>query len=305
MGWAPTPKDPHSFSGWFEQSTEAVKQVLRRVGLVVAGANLACFALIGLVAYAAFSSDDGREIRDIVDFDRNFGSSNSEIRLTSAERDRVGELFGDLWRTWLPAVMVLTVLLAVIAMWGIALAARAAADPTASSASLMRDAVRRLPVVFASCLVLVVVFAAVVVGPLIPMIAAIAAGAGSAAIGLTAAVGIPAAMVLACWIGGRLSLALVGAALGSDGLGVRRSWDLTHDHYWGVVSRLIVASLIASVVTMPLSFVSGFAMAIGFMFLVMFLLVIQALSSAASVLVTIPAQAVLWHHLVEDLDRPG
>ena len=300
MGWAPAPRDPHSFSAWFEQSTEAVKQVVKRVGLIVAGAFLACFASIWLVVYAAFTSADGEELRDIVDFDRRFGSSNSQIELTAAEQDRVGELFGDLLRTWLPALIVLVVLYAAIVMWGIVLAVRAAADPTASSASLARGAVRRLPVVVATYLVLMAVFTAVLIGPLLPMFVAIAADAGSAAIGVTAAVGIPAAIVLACWIGGRLSLAVVGAALGGAGLGIRRSWDLTRTHYWGVVGRLIVASLIASVVTMPFSFVSGFAAAISFMFLVMFTLVIQAVSSAASVLVTTPAQVVLWHHLTDD-----
>jgi hypothetical protein len=69
-----------------------------------------------------------------------------------------------------------------------------------------------------------------------------------------------------------------------------------------VVGRLLVAGLIASVVTLPLSFVSGFAAAISFMFLVMFMLVIQAVSSAASVLVTTPAQVVLWQHLSDDAD---
>lgn len=301
MGWAPTPKDPRSFSGWFEQSTEAVKQVVRRVGLMVAGAYLACFALIWLVVYAAFSSDEGEEIRDILDVDRNFGRSNSEIRLTSAERDRVGELFGDVLRTWLPAVVVLSLLFAAFVAWGLALATRTAEDPTASTATLVRDSGRRVPVVAASYIVLMALFTTLLVGPLVPMVVAIAADANPAVIGASAAVGIPVAIVLACWIGGRLSLAPVGAALGGTGLGIRRSWDLTRDHYWGVVARLIVASLIASVVTMPLSFVSGFAAAISFMFLVMFMLGIQAVSTAASVLVTVPAQVVLWHHLSDDL----
>ena len=164
---------------------------------------------------------------------------------------------------------------------------------------------RRLPVVVASYLVLVAMFTAIIVGPVIPMVVAIAADANPAVIGATAAVGIPVAIVLACWLGGRLSLALVGAALGGRDSGIRRSWDLTRTHYWGVVGRLIIASLIASVVTMPLSFVSGFAAAISFMFLVMVMLVIQAVSSAASVLVIAPAQVVLWHHLTDDLDTSG
>lgn len=301
MGWAPAPKDPHSFSSWFEQSTEAVKQTVRRVGLIVAGAYLACFALIWLVVYAAFTSSDGEELRDILELDRNFGG-NSEIELTSAEQDRVWDLLGDLLRTWAPAFVVLSLLLAAISVGGIVLAARAAADPNQSTASLLRDAVRRLPAVIACYFVLVVLLTAAAVGPLVPLIVAIAADAGSGAIGVSAALGIPAAIVLACWLGGRLSLALVGAALGGHGLGIGRSWDLTRSHYWGVVGRLIVASIIASIVTMPLSFVSGFAAAISFMFLVMFMLVIQAVSSAASVLVTAPAQVVLWNHLSEQAD---
>jgi hypothetical protein len=204
-----------------------------------------------------------------------------------------------------PAFIVLAVLYAVIAVVGLVLAARAAAHPTESSGSLIGAAFRRLPAVAASYFVLTVLFSAVLVGPLVPMIVAIVAEAGSAAIATTAVLGVPAAIVLACWLGGRLSLAVVGAALGGHGLGIRRSWHLTRGHYWGVVGRLIVAGLIASVVTMPLSFVSGFAAAISFMFLFMFMLVIQAVSSAASVLVTAPAHVVLWQHLSDDVDGAG
>jgi len=110
-------------------------------------------------------------------------------------------------------------------------------------------------------------------------------------------------IVLACWIGGRLSLAPVGAALEGNGLGIGRSWDLTRGHYWAVVGRLIVASLIASVVTMPLGFVSGFAAAVSLWFLVVFNVIVQAISAAASVLVTAPAQVVLWEHLCAEAEQ--
>ncbi|MGB0111819.1 MAG: DUF2510 domain-containing protein [Ilumatobacteraceae bacterium] len=304
MDWAPTPKDPHSFSSWFEQSTAAVKEVVVRVGLAVVAAYAACFVLVGVLTFAVFSTSEAEEIGDLLEFDQSLGSSEVTVELTSAEWDRVGDLLGDLASGWLIWTLPLIVFFVAALAWTWALCALAAdrhvRGETESRSVVFRAAVGRIPAVVGASIAIGVVMLVTFVVPLIPMFVAIAAGSAGGVIALTAVFGGITAIVLWCWVYGRLALTLPIAAIGGHGLGVRRSWELTEGHYWGVIARIIVASLIASIATAPLSFVSGFGGIFGAGGFLVVMLLTQTVSASASALVTVPAQVVLLDHLAED-----
>lgn len=318
------PKDPYSFSSWFEQSTAAVKAVIRRVGLLIAGVYVLCAVGTGVVIAAAYRSADSEEIRRILDLDDLFDSRRSEtIELTRAERDRVLDLLGDLARTWVPLLIVLLVLFALAVAWSTVLAARAAEHhlgndvrpdgaivvdapvPATGVSALGVSALRRVPAVIASYLVLVALFAGVSLAVFLPLIVAAAAGGGGVAVGFTAVFGVLAASVALFVLGVRLSLALPICAIGGHGLGITHSWELTDGRFWGTVARLLVASLIAGVASAPVNIIANFGFAIGAGLAIVLLVILQALSTAASTLVTIPASVVLVHHLEEQRSVPG
>ena len=110
-GWSPH-RDPHSFSAWFEDSFAAIKAVTRRGGWLIALVWSATTALIGVFVVAVFSSAQGREIRELLDFDRTFGSSDT-VLLTDVELDRVGELARDVLIGAVPWMIALGIVIVV------------------------------------------------------------------------------------------------------------------------------------------------------------------------------------------------
>jgi len=303
VGWVPH-RDPYSFSSWFEDSRDAVFAVARRVGLLVGGASIITVGLIGVFVFAVFTSGKGRELRDLLRFDRTFGS-NDTVVLTDADFERVRDLFGDIVRNSLPWLVALVIVATAVGIWAMVLAARVAArveSGTVVEVSRTDDAaesLRRIPAVLASGIVLFAVLAAAMVAVFAPLLVVLVSGGGGASIAVAAVFGALAAIVLGGWLYGRLYLAVVIAALGGHGIGVRHSWDLTDGHYWGVVGRLLVASLLASVATAPLSFFNSFALAWGFTVWVVFVLFLQAASNVATTLISIPALVVIVEHLTE------
>ena len=304
-GWVPH-RDPHSFSAWFEGSFAACKAVTRRAGWSIALVWSSVTALIGVFVVAVFTSARGREIRELLDFDRTFGSSDT-VLLTDAEMDRVGDLARDLLIGAVPWMIALGIVLVIAWTWTTALSARVAARVSSatvdqvSRADEAADSVRRAPALFASMLALSAISFVVLLAAFAPMLLAIAAGGGGETVTVAAVFGVLAACAVTLWIFGRLTLAPAIAAIGGHGIGVRRSWELTHGHFWGVVGRLVVAGLIASAATFPFSFLSSFGATFGFGTWVALLLLLQAASSVISTLVNIPAQVVLVEHLTEQL----
>jgi hypothetical protein len=312
-------KDPYSFSSWFEQSTAAVKAVVRRVGLLIAGIYVLCAVGTGVVIAAAYRSAAAEEIRRILDLDDLFDSGRSDtIELTRAERDRVLDLLGDLARTWIPWLIVVLIVCALAVAWSTVLAARAteqhlrddgrpdgAIVSDASVSALGSSAMRRLPAVIASYLVMVALFTGVSLAVFLPLIVAAAAGGGGVAVGFTAVFGVLAALVAIFFLGERLSLAVPICAIGGHGLGITRSWELTDGRFWGTIARLLVASLIAGVASAPVNVVANFGFAIGAGVAIVLIVILQALSTAASTFVTIPASVVLVHHLDEQRSISG
>lgn len=297
----PPERDPYSLSSWFEQSVEASKRVIVRVGFVVLALWCVTAVLVGVFAFSVFNSGKGRELRDLIQFDRLVDGNT--VELTSAERDRLGELFGDIARAAVPWMVVLFVVVLLASTWACALAARVADRVDSSTVeSVSRpadttDALRRVPAVVAAVVVMSVVVAGVAAISLLPLFVAVAVDANGGTIAVTAVFGSMAAAVLATWVVVRLSLCVVLAAVGGWGIGVRRSWALTHAHFWGVAGRLLVAGFIAGAATFPLSFVNSFGWSIGFTTWLVSFLTLQAISSAISTVVTVPAQVVLVRHL--------
>lgn len=304
--WVPH-RDPYSFSSWFEDSRDAVFAVVGRVGLLVAGLWIVTVGLMGSFVFAVFTSSKGRELRDLVRFDSTFGSNNT-VELSDAEFDRAGELFGDIIRNSLPWMAAIVIIAVVAGIWAMVLAARVAArvEPgtvmQVSRTDDAADSLRRIPAVFASGIVLVAILVAAPAMVFVPLLVVLAAGGGGASIAVAAVFGGLAAVVLGAWLYGRLALSVVVAALGGHGIGVRRSWELTDGHYWSVVGRLLVASLLASVASAPLSFFNSFTLAFGFAAWVAFVLFLQAVSNVITTVLTIPAQVVIVEHLTEQFD---
>lgn len=304
-GWVPH-RDPHSFSVWFEESFAAFKAVTRRGGWLIALVWIAATALIGVFVVAVYNSAKGREVRGLLDFDRTFGSGGT-VLLTDAELDRVGELFRDILIGAMPWMIALVIVLVIAWTWTTALAARVAArvgSGTVDQVSRADDAaesVRRAPAVLVSLLALVGISFGLILAAFAPMLFAIGAGSGEGVVAVAGVFGFLAAFVVTFWTFGRLALATAIAAIGGHGIGVRRSWQLTDGHFWGVVGRLIIASLIASAAALPFSFFNTFGAAFGFGTWLALVLLLQAASSVIATLVNIPAQVVLVEHLTEQL----
>jgi hypothetical protein len=303
----PPGRDPFSFSAWFEDSFAAFKAVARRVGLLVAAVWVTAIALYGIVGYLVFNSSNGREIRELIEFDRTFGSTGSgdTVVLTDAEWNRVGDLFLDsLWAA-LPWLVAISLVVLFGSVWSLVMAARVADrvdDDAVEQLSRVDDAaasIRRVPAVVGSVLILVAISVGVFFVAFVPLLIASLMGADGAAIVLTVVFGLPVAFVAYFWLWGRLALALVIASIGGHGVGIRRSWELTQGRYWGVVGRLMIAGLIAGAVTIPFSFFNNVAVAFGFTFWVISVLVLQVVSNTMSTLISVPSQVVLVQHLTE------
>ncbi len=265
---------------------------------------VAATALIGVFVVAVYNSGRGRELRDLLQFDRRFGSGDTVV-LTDAELDRVGELLRDIAIGSIPWMIALAVVLVATWTWTAALSARVAArvgPRTVDHVSRVDDAadsVRRCPAVLASLLALAGISGGAILVAFAPMLVAIGLGGGGGAVAVAAVFGLLAAFTFTFLIYGRLSLAAALAAVGGHGIGVRRSWELTDGHFWGVVGRLVVAGLVAGVVTFPFSFVTSFGAALGFATWLVLVVFLQAASSVMTTLVSIPAQVVLVEHLTE------
>jgi hypothetical protein len=300
-------RDPFSFSVWFEESFAAFKAVARRVGLLIAAVWVIAVALYGVVFYSVFNSSNGREIRELIEFDRIFDSTGTAdtVVLTDAEWNRVGDLFVDsLWAA-LPWLVAISIVVLFGSAWSVVMAARVAdrvgdgAVDEMSRADDAAEAIRRVPAVVGSVIVLLAISSGVFLVAFAPLLVALVVDADGTVIALAVVFGLPAGLVAFCWLWGRLALAIVISSIGGHGVGIRRSWELTHGRYWGVVGRLLVAGLIASAVTIPFSFVNNVALAFGFGTWLVSVLALQVGSNTMSTLSSVPAQVVLVRHLTD------
>jgi hypothetical protein len=300
-------RDPFSFSVWFEQSFAAFKAVARRVGLLVAAVWVIAVALYGVVFYSVFNSSNGREIRELIEFDRIFGSTGSvdTVVITDAEWTRVGDLSLDsLWAA-LPWLLAISIVVVFGSAWSFVVAARVAdrvdggAVEELSRVDDAAESIRRIPAVVGAVLVLTGISLGVFLVAFVPLLVALLTDADGAVVALAVVFGLPAAVVVYFWLWGRLALALVIASIGGHGVGIQRSWELTRDRYWGVVGRLIIAGLIASAVTIPFSFFNNVGVAFGFTTWLVSVMLLQVVSNTMSTLINVPAQVVLVRHLTQ------
>ena len=215
------------------------------------------------------------------------------MSLTDAEADRVSELVRDIASGAVPWMIALAVVLVVTWTWTSALAARVAARIDSGTVDQVTraddaaDSIRRAPVVLASMLALIGITLGALLATFAPLLLVLGLGGGGGAVAVAAVFGVPAALVLSVWFYVRLGLATPLAAIGGHGIGIRRSWELTGGHFWGVLGRLLVAGLIAGVATFPLSFVNSFSVVFGFGVWLFLVLLLQAASSVIGVLVTV------------------
>lgn len=307
--WVPSEPDPRSFSTWFDRSVACVKIVVRRLGLVLVAAWMIVMAFAGMFFATIWNSDQSRELRRLLDVENErFGSgSSTTLNLTDAEVDRVWELLRQLLWAALPWLIVLGVLFLVVSVWSTAAIARVArlhldepsGTPVESLGATIAASSRRTPATLVSSLAVGFIGSApFLVGALI-VLPFVITDSGPAAIVLTTLFAVLAASVLAVWLWGRLAVAVTIAAMGGHGLGIRRSWHLTDGHFWGTVGRLIVAGLIAGIVTAPASVFNSFGFAVGFTVFVVVWLTLQAIASAASAIVSVSAQVALVDQLSE------
>lgn len=321
--WTPPVRDPRSFSVWFERSLDCIKVVVRRVGLLL----LALWAVTALVALCAgavlVTSADGRELRDLLDFDSGFGTTNT---LTDAQADRAGDLLGDLLVAAIPWIILVALVYAVVSAWSWAIVARVAAHhvtsnhvtanhvaetgPDAgrvedihaeSTAQIAAASLRRLPAVIGSSLMFGLVFVGLVIVATLPIALVAAIDIGTAAIVLTVLFVIVAALTLGFWLWGRLQLALAIAGIGGHGIGFRRSWELTDGRFWYVVGRVIVASLIAGALGQAVNLVTNFGFFLDLVVLVAISLALQTVATVTSTIVQMSAMVVVLDQ-VDGLD---
>jgi hypothetical protein len=309
--WVPPPRDPQSFSSWFERSVAAAKVAIRRVGALLVGVWI-LFGLAGWwLVVSAFDSDRGRELRRLLDIDGSaFGGSTPT--LTDDEADRAWELVQDIFWSALPWVVLLGAGFVVLAAWSVALVVRAVqphrADPPTGAGPVERlgdivgAAMRRVPAVVGSGAVVFLVFAGVWIVAWLPVVFIAAIDGGGAAILLTVVFVVLLVVVAMAWLWARLALASVTAAAGGWGIGIRRSWELTHGRLWYVAGRLIITGLIAGAAGGVVNSVTWFGQFLGFGAYVAILFAFQSVAVAASIAVTVCGHLVTIEQLV---DHPG
>jgi hypothetical protein len=301
--WVPPVRDATSISAWFERSVAGVKIAVRRVGLLL----LAVWVLLGVagwgLAVAVFESDRGRELRDLLDIERNaFGGSTMATELTNAEAERAWELIQDMFWSALPWMIVLGVAVLIASAWSVALAAGAVHPHVAESpvgdrpseplGAVAAASVRRVPAVIGSGIVVLLVFAGVWIVAWSPVVLVAVAGGGGAAIVLTVVFVALLVVVAMGWLWVRLSLASVIAAVGDHGIGVQRSWSLTNGRFWYVAGRLVITGLIAGVASGAINTVTGFGQFLGFVVYLAIVAVLQGVAVAASVMITVSGHLV-------------
>jgi hypothetical protein len=313
--WVPPARDPLSFSSWFERFVAAAKVAVRRVGVLLVGVWLV-FGIAGSwLAAAAFGSDRGRELRRLLDVDRRaFGGWSLTTELTDAEADRAWELVQDIFWSALPWMVLLGVGFVALAAWSVALVARAvqpdgAESPTGGShadplGKLTGAAVRRVPAVVGSGIVVFLVFAGVWVAAWLPIVLVALIGGGGAAILLTVVFVALLVVVAMVWLWVRLALATVIAAEGGQGIGVARAWELTHGQFWYAAGRLIIIGLIAGAAGGVVNSVTGVGQFLGFVAYLAILSVLQAAAFAVSLAVSVCGHLVTIEQLV-DRSAPG
>ncbi len=299
--WVPPARDQGSFSAWFERSVAAVGLTVRRVGLLLVLVWLLLGALGWGLIVATFGSDRGRELRRLVEIDQtSFGPTRSSTtqELTTAETERAWELLRELFWSALPWLVVLGLAFVLASAWSVSLVAMAArnqvtrpADPVEQTrddlATIAGDALGRVPAVLVSGLVVFVLFAGIWLLAALPVVMVAAAGGGGVAIVLTVVFVALAVAVVTAWLWGRLALASVLAARGGHGLGVRRSWNLTHGRFWFVVVRLLVTGLIASVASGVANVVSAFGQFFDVAVYLAIVFLLQAVVIAVSTIITV------------------
>lgn len=309
--WVP-PRDPSSFSSWFERSVVAAKVAIRRVGVLL----VCVWLLFGIAGWwlvvSAFDSDRGRELRRLLDVETNaFGGSTVTAELTDAEADRAWELVQDIFWSALPWMILLGVVFVLLAAWSVALVVRAVqphlADPPTGDGlaeplgNLVGAAVRRVPAVVGSGIVVFLVLAGVWIVAWLPVVFVAVVGGDGAAILLSVVFVVPLVVVAMVWSWVRLALATVIAAGGGQGIGVARSWELTHGRFWSAAGRLIITGLIAGAAGGVINFVTGFGQFLGFVAYVAVLFAFQAAALAAAIVVTVAGHLTAIGQLA---DRP-
>jgi hypothetical protein len=306
--WVPPARDPSSFSSWFERSVTAAKVAVRRVGVLLVGVWLLFGIAAWWLAVSTFDSDRGRELRRLLGIERSaFGGST--VELTDAEADRAWELLEDIVWSALPWLVLLAVGFVLLAAWSVALVVRAVqphlADPPTGDGpavplgNLVGAAVRRVPAVVASGVVVFLVFAGVWIVASLPVVFVAVIGGGGAAILLTVVFVALLLVAAMAWAWVRLALASVIAAAGGQGIGVARSWELTTGQFWYTAGRLIVTGLVAGAAGGVINSVTGFGQFLGFAVYVAIVALLQAAALAASIVVTVSGQLVTIEQLVE------
>jgi hypothetical protein len=143
-----------------------------------------------------------------------------------------------------------------------------------------------MPAVLGAGLVVVTAYAAAWVVAATPLVIVALAGGGAAAIGVTAIFVVPFLIVVTGVLWGRLTPATVIAAAGGHGIGVRRSWELTHDRFWFVVGRLLLTAMIAGAAGGVVNAVTGFGRILDLALFLAIVFLLQALALAVSIVVS-------------------
>ena len=309
--WVPPARDPRSVSAWFERAVAVAKIAVRRVGVLLAVLWLG-FGIAGWVlVMSMFDGARGRELRRLLDLDQNvFGGSTTSGELTDAEAERAWELIQDIFWAALPWMLLLGVGFVLLWAWSLALTARAVrSHPSDSSGgdapaepltSLAVTAVRRAPAVVASGAIVLLVFAGVRVVAAVPVVLVALADGGGAAIVLTVVFVVLLVVAVSAWLWVRLSLAAVIAAAGGHGIGVGRSWELTREQFWYATGRLIITGLISGVAGGVINSVTGFGQFLDFAVYLAIVVVLQAVATAASVIVTVSGHLVTVDQLADN-----
>ena len=320
--WTPPPRDPTSFSAWFERSFACVKVALRRVGLLLSALWGVASLLTFLAGVVLLTSGDGRELRDLVGFGAGFSTTTT---LTDSQADRALDLFGDLLVAAIPWIIVVVVVYALVSAWSWAIVARVTVSHLVesnldgeqfpairkeSSGEIAGASLRRVPAVIGSFLLFGLVFGGLIVVAAVPIALAAGLDLGAAAIVLTSLFVIVAAVVLGAWVWGRLLLAPAIAAIGGHGVGVRRSWELSNGRFWYVVGRVIIAFLIAGTLGQVVSLVTNFGFFLDFVVLLAITLVLQTAVSVISTIIQVSAMVVVLDQIagldgLDGLDAQG
>lgn len=299
----PSGRPATSISRWFDRSWKAgVAATVPVLPLLITVWLLLTAATVGFAIWF-IERPEIDAIRDNLGLDDRFQPTDPSNTITDSEAEAALDALRDLAWAAVPPAIIVGLLSWVVAAWTWVLIARRIDEPDEATLIFEADrqspaqALRRVPALLASVIVVGLTWLAISLACFAPMLVLIAVAVGSDGelvlpIVVAAIFGTIGAIAATLFVIPRLMLAPTAAALGRRGLGIADTWRLTKGRWGATALRLLLMYLIGAVASVPISFVAQGAGLIGVTAFALTLAVSQTITALATTLVYATGSAV-------------